>query len=102
MDQPRPARAVIGSPTLIEPVFPMPPPGERRKCYDQSKKIFFALHKDPAMHAHLRFVGFKQPLGYGAHFVVEDERSVYDQTQRIVEHPDWTSAGGCLDAVFLS
>jgi len=39
---------------------------------------------------HLRFVGFKQPAGYGAHFVVEDEHSVYDQTQRIEGRPDWT------------
>lgn len=81
---------VLGGPVLIEAVFPMPPPGKRRSCFEQSTNLFFSLRSDPAMLAHLRFVGFKQPLGGGAHFVVEDERSVYDQTSRVEARPDWT------------
>ena len=62
----------------------MPPPGELGLCYSQSMTLFFALRKDPSERAHLRFVGFKQPFGYGAHFVVEDEHTVYDQAQVIL------------------
>lgn len=68
----------------------MPPPGERGKCYTQSRTLFFALCKDPAERAHLRFVGFKQPFGYGAHFVVEDGHSVYDQAQAPINKPHVT------------
>lgn len=68
----------------------MPPPGERGKCYAQSRTLFFALRKDPAERAHLRFVGFKQPFGYGAHFVVEDGHSVYDQAQAPINKPHVT------------
>tara|TARA_B100000575_G_C23024166_1_gene589777 strand:- start:393 stop:938 length:546 start_codon:yes stop_codon:yes gene_type:complete len=79
-------------PELVTPVYPMPPPGERGLCYTQSRTLFFALRKDPAERAHLRFVGFRQPFGYGAHFVVEDEHSVYDQAQaaRAEGHTDLT------------
>ena len=87
---PLPARAFTGPPTLIEAVYPMPPPGKKRSCFDQSRKLFFTLRKDPAMLEHLRFVGFEQPFGFGAHFVVEDDRSVFDQTSRVEGHPDWT------------
>ena len=68
----------------------MPPPGERNKCYDQSMRLFFKLREDPAERTHLRFVGFKQPFGYGAHFVVEDEQSVYDQAQTPLSKPHVT------------
>lgn len=68
-------------PVHATPVHPMPPPGKRGQCYSQSRTLFFALRKDPAERTHLKFVGFKQPFGYGAHFVVEDEHSVYDQAQ---------------------
>ena len=68
----------------------MPPPGERGMCYTQSRELFFALRKDPAERTHLRFVGFKQPLNYGAHFVVEDEHSVYDQAQAPINKPHVT------------
>lgn len=84
----RPARAPIGPPRWIELVHPMPPPGERGQCYHQSTTLFCELRKE--VHPRLEFVGFKQPGDYGAHFVVEDERSVYDQTQRSEGHPEYT------------
>lgn len=86
----RPERSVSSRYTLIEPVYPMPPPGKPRDCYSQSCSLMFKLRKDPSVCADAAFVGFKQPRGYGAHFVVEDAHSVYDQTQRIEGQPEIT------------
>lgn len=85
MAKPRGDSLLLVSPATIRytAVYPMPPPGKPRQCYSQSRNLFFALREDPAERAHLRFVGFKQPFGYGAHFVVEDEDTVYDQAQAV-------------------
>lgn len=84
-------RARFVSPVPIEPVYPMPEPGEQGNCVAQSHNLMLALNKNPSVDTDaLRFVGFEIPGGVGGHIVVEDALTVYDQTRVIADHPDWT------------
>lgn len=75
---------------LVKLVQPMPPPGPRHECYDNSVNLLHELCKDVRLHDELRFVGFDQQHGYGVHFVIEDAISVYDRTNMIPEYPHVT------------
>jgi len=63
----------------LKQVHPMPPPGNPRQCRSQSVKLMLDLRKKSNLRSELRFVAFGQGC-HGIHFVVEDDKSVYDQT----------------------
>lgn len=88
-------QATPGSGTPLRPVLakvisPMPPPGPKHECYDNSVNLLHDLCKDLRLHDELRFVAFDQQHGCGVHFVIEDAISVYDRTNMIPEHPHVT------------